>query len=438
MLLAEVQDSQVTSLVEMMHSGETFKLEDFPGGDTSFRRDLEKKNTGRLPKDEKCDPVPAHQQNLRPRKPVVVNIEESSSSGDSEPPGPPQSGRFTHEDLKPLMLVHFEKLSNQIYEMGRNICRGLGLPEETIHSSCKRKASDDHHRQSASPTSIGLQTQRPARREPKETTQHQNRERRVRKTRVTMFDFMQETRTLNAAEDAQQQETPSTAVVLYEDVLCEYRNQAFCRSSRLPSQVGESNPHLYRSVGIVCSIHPSWKANPSSKGKVASTGSEDGGVPLSQQLSTEKNQTPYVGHASGETSNLEVPNTGEKLAKVPSPTVEDGGQDPPIVEETNPEFPAMEEEGRYDSCREDMSTDTQMQEKLGNPVSETEEDSSFVPSCGKRQRKRSNKIGGVYTLDGRVKKLFESEKKVEYRPIAKTNRAVYKKFSEILRENPAL
>ncbi|KAG2306931.1 hypothetical protein Bca52824_026679 [Brassica carinata] len=221
---------------------------------------------------------------------------------------------------------------------------------------------------------------------------------------------MQETRTPNAAEDAQQQETRSTAVVLYEDVLCaqpqSYVSPPKKTATRhfvdqVGSQVkwGESNPHLYSQYG--------------------------------------KNQTPYVGHDSGQTSNLEVPNTGENLAKVPSPIVEDGGQDPPIVEETNPEFPAMEEEERYDSCREDMSTDTQMHEKRGNPVSETEEDSSFVPSGGKRQRKRSNKIRGVYTLDGRVKKLFESEKKVEYKLIAKTNRVVYKKFSKILSENPA-
>ncbi|KAG2328457.1 hypothetical protein Bca52824_011185 [Brassica carinata] len=255
-------------------------------------------------------------------------------------------------------------------------------------------------------------------REPKATTQHQNRERRATKTRVTML----ETCTPNAAEDAQKQETPSIAVFLYEDVLCAQpqsyvsppKNTA---TRRFVDQVGSP----VKSVGTVRSIHPSWKANPSSKGKVASIGSEDGGVPLSQQVSTEKNQTPYVGHDSGQTSNLEVPNTGEQLAKVPSPIVEDGGQDPPIVEETNLEFPAMEEEERYDSCREDMSTDTQMHEKRGNPVSETEEDSSFVPSGGKRQRKRSSKIRGVYTLDGWVKKLFESEKKVEYRPIAKTN-----------------
>ncbi|KAG2323411.1 hypothetical protein Bca52824_016624 [Brassica carinata] len=376
----------------MMCSGETFKLKDFPGGDTSFRRNLEKKNTVRLPKDEKCDHVSVHQRNLRPRKPVLVNFEESSLSEDIEPPGPPHSGRCTHEEVwvcprKPSILA------------------GRGKPAMIIIDSLPLLQVLDS-KPSGQPG-----------REPKETTQHRNRERRARKTRVTML----ETRTPNAAEDAQQQETPSTVVVLYEDVLCAQPQ------SCVPPQ---------RSVETVRSIHPSWKANPSSKGKVASTGIEDGGVPLSQHVSTEKNLTPSVGHDSGQTSNLEVPNTGEKLAKVPSSIVEDGGQDPPIVEETNPEFPAMEEEERYDSCREHMSTDTQMHKKRDNPISETEEDSSFVPSGGKRQRKRSNKIRGVYTLDGRVKKLFESEKKVEYRLIAKTNRAVYKKFSEILSENP--
>ncbi|CAG7888580.1 unnamed protein product [Brassica rapa] len=49
---------------------------------------------------------------------------------------------------------------------------------------------------------------------------------------------------------------------------------------------------------------------------------------------------------------------------------------------------------------------------------------------------RSSKISGVYTPDPRVKKLFKSEEKVEYKPIAKTNRTQFKKFAEILRENP--
>ncbi|WZZ31780.1 hypothetical protein YC2023_015181 [Brassica napus] len=50
----------------------------------------------------------------------------------------------------------------------------------------------------------------------------------------------------------------------------------------------------------------------------------------------------------------------------------------------------------------------------------------------KRHRMRSSKISGVYTPDPRVKTLFKSEEKVEYKPIAKTNRTQFKKFAEIL------
>ncbi|KAG2314582.1 hypothetical protein Bca52824_017704 [Brassica carinata] len=36
LLLDEVEDTQVTSLLQKLLSGETFGVEDFPGGDTSF------------------------------------------------------------------------------------------------------------------------------------------------------------------------------------------------------------------------------------------------------------------------------------------------------------------------------------------------------------------------------------------------------------------
>ncbi|KAF8049669.1 LOW QUALITY PROTEIN: hypothetical protein N665_2153s0003 [Sinapis alba] len=70
-------------------------------------------------------------------------------------------------------------------------------------------------------------------------------------------------------------------------------------------------------------------------------------------------------------------------------------------------------------------------------VSDTEEGSNYLESGDKRQRKISNKIRGVYTPYGRLKGIFNNEKKVEYIPLAKTNRTVFKKFSEILTENLA-
>ncbi|CAN6904513.1 unnamed protein product [Brassica oleracea] len=97
------------------------------------------------------------------------------------------------------------------------------------------------------------------------------------------------------------------------------------------------------------------------------------------------------------------------------------------VKEINAELQGREDEERYDSCKDDMSTVSQIQENPRDLCGETDADSEDVGSGGKRHRMRSSKISGVYTPDPRVKKLFKSEEKVEYKPIAKTNRTQFKK-----------
>ncbi|KAL0660972.1 hypothetical protein Bca4012_097809 [Brassica carinata] len=135
---------------------------------------------------------------------------------------------------------------------------------------------------------------------------------------------------------------------------------------------------------------------------------------------------------SVETSNMEFPKPVEAVGKVAPPKA--GGE--ASVKEINAELQGTEDEERYDSCKDDMSTDSQIQENPRDLCGETDADSEDVRSGGKRHRMRSSKISGVYTPDPRVKKLFKSKEKVEYKPIAKTNRTQFKKFAEILRENP--
>ncbi|CAN6880232.1 unnamed protein product [Brassica oleracea] len=135
---------------------------------------------------------------------------------------------------------------------------------------------------------------------------------------------------------------------------------------------------------------------------------------------------------SVETSNMEFPKSVEAVGIVAPPKA--GGE--ASVKEINAELQGTEDEERYDSCKDDMSTDSQIQENPRDLCGETDADSEDVGSGGKRHRMRSIKISGVYTPDPRVKKLFKSEEKVEYKPIAKTNRTQFKKFAEILRENP--
>ncbi|KAF3529548.1 hypothetical protein DY000_02040367 [Brassica cretica] len=100
----------------------------------------------------------------------------------------------------------------------------------------------------------------------------------------------------------------------------------------------------------------------------------------------------------------------------------------------------VEEDENYESCQENISIDTPLQEKHHLaietlPGPDTDEDENSVESGGKRLRKKSQKIRGVYTPDARLKGLFMSEKKTEYRPLPKTSRAIFKKFSDILSEN---
>ncbi|CAG7897272.1 unnamed protein product [Brassica rapa] len=55
----------------------------------------------------------------------------------------------------------------------------------------------------------------------------------------------------------------------------------------------------------------------------------------------------------------------------------------------------------------------------------------------KRIPRRSTKIGGVYTTDKRLKKLFQSCKKPKYTPLADLEKAQFQEFQSILREKPA-
>ncbi|KAH0942222.1 hypothetical protein HID58_001859 [Brassica napus] len=67
------------------------------------------------------------------------------------------------------------------------------------------------------------------------------------------------------------------------------------------------------------------------------------------------------------------------------------------------------------------------------PISSTKKDD--IPT--KRIPRRSTKIGGVYTPDRRLKKLFQSCRKPKYTPLADLEIAQFQEFQSILRENPA-
>ncbi|KAF3595935.1 hypothetical protein DY000_02022720 [Brassica cretica] len=429
MWLEEVEDDRVTRLVEMMRSGKTFKPEDCPGGDRSIspkteeKKTEEKKTGGRLLKDEKTGGGTVHRRNLRPRKPVVVNCKDESSSGDGGPEGPPQTGGCSHEGLKPWIAEQLKKLSTEfkhhLGEMEKNICRRLGGPEATINKSQKRKANEDNHGQSESQISGGKQTRSHIRWAKKtkltatspggkkhsyplrsgdgndasevatkgDTPALFEREKFIEneyhKTRSPPFDENiadEGMRTPNAAEDCLQPEksgTAVTALTVYSNVLL-VQPQSYVSPPKstptrwyqdeeaVPVAWEERNPNLYNSVKTVHTSHPASSTYPESEANVASTGNKD------------------VGEAVLVEENLGVL----------SPVVEGGAREPPLVEERKPCSPKKEEDEKYDSCKEDISNDSQLQEKetqpkRGHPLSDTDDGLNDVESGGKRQRKKN-------------------------------------------------
>ncbi|KAF3495800.1 hypothetical protein DY000_02055137 [Brassica cretica] len=93
---------------------------------------------------------------------------------------------------------------------------------------------------------------------------------------------------------------------------------------------------------------------------------------------------------SVETSNMEFPKPVEAVGKVVPPKAGVEAS----VKEINAELQGMEDDERYDSCKDDMSTDSQIQENPRDLCGETDADSEDVgsgasKSGGERERERS-------------------------------------------------
>nr|VDD43897.1 unnamed protein product [Brassica oleracea] len=250
--------------------------------------------------------------------------------------------------------------------------------------------------------------------------------------------------------DGQQQETQSNALVLFGDVLdvelesyvlptehavtspgaWQKRNPTYRYEQGSPVAWEKTKPNCYSLVGSVRSFHPSWDGNPSSKSKERSA--PEGGEGHQKWVGA-----PPVGYESGQTSNQ---NDGEGLEQVSAPM----GFVEALVKEINSEIPGADEEIRATrgeegaQPKENKSVAARMTPTAGIGFAQVvcilllvytctfyfwctpKTGGDNGGDCGKRHRMRSSKISGVYTPDPRVKKLFKSEEKVEYKPIAKT------------------
>ncbi|KAL0722481.1 hypothetical protein Bca4012_037080 [Brassica carinata] len=407
--LDEVEDTKVTRLVDHICLGHTFRTEDFEGGDRSFGKD-------NATPEGKPQGVPLVQRNLRPRKRAAVVIEDLTTPEHNEPDVPPESGRSPNKDFKSWILEQFQNFKKGIYEcldqFEKTVSDHFGEPLPNIHKKARgrweKMTMDTPVVRKVSRTSGDLKgtignTQPGFSREPRENNENS--------TLLTpQFDenasdqnaTYQEPRTPNAVPDELQTPNPLTTMTIYRGLLFAQTQSYVSRAKKDDTYIGdkavdvkwdEANPHAYTSVKEVPA--PDF----------ASTISEDNVGPVSTNLSGQKTEAPVI----------------------------EGGV-PHAIAVQNPTSP-VEEEENYESCKENISFDSQLQGKRPRAVEdmpgpETDEDDNYVESGGKRVPKKSQKIRGVYTPDARLKGLFMSEKKAEYRPLPKTNRAIFKKFCD--------
>ncbi|KAG2293727.1 hypothetical protein Bca52824_040396 [Brassica carinata] len=314
LLVDQNEDRQVTSLVQKLLCGETFKPEDFPGGDQSFSPKFKVPDAAQ---GEGACPTPVRQINLRPRNTAPIEVEDISSSGNSGEENRQCSERCTHENLKHWISQRFEGMENNIEELRTLICKSLGLPEGSKRNARKRKAMDDpqvRHTPSPDDSIVGETEGRNMKGKKRKTvgTRHVGKKTLSRRRcgggkeelsrknppsseresgHQNDDDHAKENESDNARfppsggnKGDQQQETQSNALVLFGDVLdvepesyvfpaehavtspgaLQKRNPTYRYEQGSPVAWEKTKPNCYSSVGSVRSFHPSWDGNPSS------------------------------------------------------------------------------------------------------------------------------------------------------------------------------
>ncbi|KAL0716125.1 hypothetical protein Bca4012_065447 [Brassica carinata] len=395
--LDEVEDDRVTHLVELIVSGHQFQTSDLPGADSSFAPIPEENKNADKPtgqsvrqrklrkgvvKVEKPNAQPIHQRNLHPHKPPAVIIEDTSSSEASEPQGPPQPVRCTHEDLKPWMEQKFEQLAialqKHVAELSTNFCCSrCGLSEATTQQTRRRKENDDDHGLSGSPKGVYAQSEQT------------NRKGKRTKTAVTTPSLRKNSYSLRSGDglwsgdnmdvsdevnkattssyadidigdvdddanegifesttrnDANSPAKPSNAAIVYKEPLFSTVNQKrpipadllpvrFKDEKPVNVTWGESNPHLYTSGIRATATDPATSvASPDCEVLVASTIGEKGEEAINLDVSNPKPLSPII----------EDTESGTPVVQSVTPTVEQNMVETSNLEDLNSGVVAVE------------------------------------------------------------------------------------------------
>ncbi|KAG2307267.1 hypothetical protein Bca52824_027015 [Brassica carinata] len=360
------------------------KNADKPTGQPVCQRKLRKG----VRKVEKPNAQPVHQRNLRPRKSATVIIEDISSSEASEPQGPPQP--------------------KQVAELSRIFfCSRCGLSEATTQQTRKKKANNDDHGLSGSPKSVDPQNEQANLKAKRTKTAVSTPPLRKHSYSLRSGDSLWSGDGMDVSDEVNKGTTSTYADIDRGDVDDDANESTVNQQRPTPADLlpesfndekpvnvtwGESNPHLYTSwIRATVLQHQS---------------------PV--RIVKFRLHPPQVKKFGGS----EFRRCGEKV-RVPSTAVE-------AVEHSS-SSPDLDIGGCGGPMVDDPNT----------TILVPDEDENYVVNGGKRVRKISHKIRGVYTPDARLKGLFESDKKPEYKSLAMPSRGVFRKLVGILSENLA-
>ncbi|KAG2277343.1 hypothetical protein Bca52824_059898 [Brassica carinata] len=395
----EVIDPQIDNLVRRMREGHEFKATDFRGGDSSLPP---------LKPAEKAEGVGAPQCPIRPRRGICKQAEPGNLS-DKE--------QELKEWIRVEMKTQLGKLRNEIFDWLHHDRGGsFTVPQNTAAGKTNR---DNSH---ADPTGM----EGPKKRRPFSGDGNDEAE---------IFWSDSKKHKKNNGDGFSDDET-----MRMHDNHCDGHSMAgegpsFSKSANIP-EVDVSTP-----IGPEIVSKP---AKPTLPEPLEGEGGDESPISGLNLLAEEvekgtRSDNVYKDPQENTCRMLTVWSHPESYVLPPE---EQGGKASPTNSE---DYKTPPEDDPMTECRTPDVGNSKLSRYLTRSLKKAELEGKCIPISStkkddlqtKRIPRRSTKIGGVYTPDKRLKKLFQSCKKPKYTPLADLEKAQFQEFQSILREKPA-
>ncbi|CAN6856771.1 unnamed protein product [Brassica oleracea] len=430
----EVIDPQIDNLVRRMREGHEFKATDFRGGDSSLPplKPAEKaegvgvkkkcqKPSRRFGKacDEPGSSTQAPQCPIRPRRGICKQAEPGNLS-DKE--------QELKEWIRVEMKTQLGKLRNEIFDWLHHDRGGsFTVPQNTAAGKTNR---DNSH---ADPTGIeGPKKRRPF-------SGDGNDEAEIfwsdsKKHKKNNGDGFSDDETMRMHDNHCDGRTPNARFWEKVDSMAG-EGPSFSKSANIP-EVDVSMP-----IGPEIVSKP---AKPTLSEPLEGEGGDESPISGLNLLAeeVEKGTRSDNVYKDPQENTCRMLNVWSHPESYVLPPEEQGGKASPTNSE---DYKTPPEDDPMTECRTPDVGNSKLSRYLTRSLKKAELEGKCIPISStkkddlqtKRIPRRSTKIGGVYTPDKRLKKLFQSCKKPKYTPLADLEKAQFQEFQSILREKPA-